>query len=831
MASSTSTSGSRRGRRATTNSVSKSTAPGQFRDGFRGCGRNGRRVVGVAAVSALALLAGCTDDSGWGDPPTTVPLVAATEVSPLRVVDDCDQLVETARPTLAAAAAAMWPEDVTSTTTAAEYDVAARSVEGSSADGGGTETAADGFAAAPSTNAATAGGDESRQSLAANDGASTGTNNQESGVDESDLVKTDGRRIVSVVNGVLRVTELDDSLAVDGTLDLSIRSATDLFLRGDTALVIGSTYGGGPIGRGVGFASGGDIAVDMEGDDMAGDDMVIAPAAEPSTTTGPTATTPPTDETTTTSPDPAPSTTLAPAPPTSEPTEPPTDEPPTTEPPATEPPVVPIEPSPFAMGTTLTLVSLEDPTAPRVVQTAEVEGSLVSARQVDGTARIVVRSEPIAMYDVMAATDGAEARAIAAEVDSDALLPRIAVDGEVAALGGCGDVLLTPAVASPAVGAGSDSSSDSDLAATSMPTADWSPSQLPSTVTVLTVGETLDDVQPVSVQGSAETIYASTDALYVAAGNWDQAGSRTDVHRFDLPADGPAVYTGSGRVPGRLLNQFSLSDHDGALRVVTTVDGPVGGAGAGPDGGATPAPMPEDEVTTEMFVPSTSARLTVLDTEGDTLDEVGHLDGLGVGEEVQSVRFMGDTGYVVTFRQTDPLYALDLSDPRAPRSLGELKIPGFSEYLHPIGDGLLLGIGRDADPSTGMDLGFKASLFDVSDPAAMVEVDQFIVPDAWSEVSGDHKAFTWDSERSQAILPISQGCSDVGRCAMRDGAMVLRVADGQLSEVARISHSTPMGQIAPMRSIVVDDDLWTLSYGALGRSDAASPSSVDLVRF
>ncbi len=822
MASSTSTSGSRRGRRTTTNSVSKSTAPGRFRDGFRGCGRNGRRVVGVAAVSALALLAGCTDDSGWGDPPTTVPLVAATEVSPLRVVDDCDQLVETARPTLAAAAAAMWPEDVTSTTTAAESDVAARSVEGSAAHGSGVdgaraEAATDGFAAAPSTGAATAGGDDSTQRLAADDGAPTGTNNQESGVDESDLVKTDGRRIVSVVNGVLRVTELDDSPAVDGTLDLSIRSATDLFLRGDTALVIGSTYGGGPIGRGVGFA---------------GDDMVIAPAAEPSTTTGPTATTPPGDDTTTTTaPDPEPTTTLAPAPPTSEPR---TTEPQPTEPPTTEPAPIPIEPSPFAMGTTLTLVSLEDPTAPRVVQTAEVEGSLVSARQVDGTARIVVRSEPIAMYDMMAATDGAEARAIAAEVDSDALLPRIAVDGEVAALGGCGDVLLTPAVASPAVGAGSDSSSDSDLAATSMPTADWSPSQLPSTVTVLTVGETLDDVQPVSVQGSAETIYASTEALYVAAGNWDQAGSRTDVHRFDLPADGPAEYTGSGRVPGRLLNQFSLSDHEGALRVVTTVDGPVDGAGVGPDGGATTdiAPIPEDgEVTTEMFVPSTSARLTVLETEGDTLDEVGHLDGLGIGEEVQSVRFMGDTGYVVTFRQTDPLYALDLSDPRAPRSLGELKIPGFSEYLHPIGDGLLLGIGRDADPSTGMDLGFKASLFDVSDPAAMVEVDQFIVPDAWSEVSGDHKAFTWDSERSQAILPISQGCSDVGRCAMRDGAMVLRVADGQLSEVARISHSTPMGQIAPMRSIVVDDDLWTLSYGALGRSDAASPSSVDLVTF
>ncbi len=116
----------------------------------------------------------------------------------------------------------------TSTTITADLESAARSVEGSAADGAGAEAAADGFAAAPSTGTTTAGGDDSAQRLAADADTPTGTNNQESGVDESDLVKTDGRRIVSVVNGVLRVTELDDSPAVDGTLDLSIRFATDL---------------------------------------------------------------------------------------------------------------------------------------------------------------------------------------------------------------------------------------------------------------------------------------------------------------------------------------------------------------------------------------------------------------------------------------------------------------------------------------------------------------------------------------------------------------------------------------------------------------------------
>ncbi|HLU40893.1 MAG TPA: beta-propeller domain-containing protein, partial [Microthrixaceae bacterium] len=257
-----------------------------------------------------------------------------------------------------------------------------------------------------------------------------------------------------------------------------------------------------------------------------------------------------------------------------------------------------------------------------------------------------------------------------------------------------------------------------------------------------------------------------------------------------------ATHTGSGVAPGRLLNQFSLSEREGALRVVTTVDG-------GPTG--------------------MSGRLTVLDTEGDTLDAIGHLDGLGPGEEVKSVRFVGDLGYVVTFRTTDPLYALDLSDARNPRLLGELKIPGFSQYLHPVGDGLLLGVGRDADPRTGMTTGLKVSLFDVRDPAAMAELDQLVLPGASSPVGDDHRAFLWDAGRDQAVVPVDLGGGS-------GPALVLRVSGRRLERVAELRHGDAVG-VTPLRAFVVDGDLWTLSRLGLGRTPADAPGAIDHIGF
>jgi len=681
-----------------------------------------RLVLATASFATLALAGACTSDRDWGAPtrppgPAGGP-VAAELVSSLRATEDCGDLVASARPVLELAAEQMWGSggsngfDAEVTTT---FD-GARSSTGAAEDGAAPPVAA---MAQESTDSAT--------SLSGGTASDTvvGTNNQELGVDEGDLVKTDGSRIVSVLDGVLRVTVLDGSPTVDGTLDLGDRSPSELFLRGDEALVV---------------STGWEMRTMAEGPTM---DVTRPGPAVPS-------------------PEPLP----APRP----------------------------EPAPFPVSTTVSRVDLADPTNPTVVETVDLEGSLVASRLIDGRARIVLRGEPQALTEMMEASDRDEALDTVAALRAEDLLPQAAVDGDVRELGGCGDVLVStePAGGQPAI------------------------APALSTVTVVTVGETLGDLAPVSVQGAADTVYASTDALYVGSQRWDSgSGSWTDLHRFDLTGDGAAVHTGSGAAPGRLLNQFSLSERDGALRVVTTVD-------EAPDTGVI---MPTDEstTTTREWQSRTAARLTVLDTDA-TLDEIGHIDGLGVGEEVQSVRFVDDLGYVVTFRQTDPLYALDLSDPADPKVLGELKIPGFSEYLHPVGEGLLLGVGREADPTTGRDQGFKVSLFDISDPAAMVEVDRFVVPDGYSAISGDHKAFTWDASRSQAVVPIEHG-GDGG------AAEVIAVRDGRLVRTAELAHDRDGFRLAPLRSVIVGSDLWTLSPAGLGRSDADAPAGVELLPY
>ena len=133
-----------------------------------------------------------------------------------------------------------------------------------------------------------------------------------------------------------------------------------------------------------------------------------------------------------------------------------------------------------------------------------------------------------------------------------------------------------------------------------------------------------------------------------------------------------------------------MSEHDGNLRVATALG-------------------------RDSWTPRENA-VTVLAERGDRLTEVGRVDGLGVDEQIQSVRWFGDLAVVVTFRRTDPLYAVDLADPEAPRVLGALKIPGFSSYLQEVGDGRVLGIGQEATDA-GRRTGFQESLFDVSDPS------------------------------------------------------------------------------------------------------------------
>ena len=185
----------------------------------------------------------------------------------------------------------------------------------------------------------------------------------------------------------------------------------------------------------------------------------------------------------------------------------------------------------------------------------------------------------------------------------------------------------------------------------------------------------------VGVIAGGQQIYASNTSIYVSTTDWSLDGSPaiTSLHKFVTAQSGASTYKGSGEVPGTLLNQYAMSEYDGVLRVASTVSERRGWVNA--------------RQVTEGVV-------TTLHEQDGALRQLGQVDGLGRqdNESIRAVRFIEDRGYVVTFRQTDPLYVLDLRNAAAPKVLGELKIPGYSGYLHPIGENLLLGVGQSGDP-------------------------------------------------------------------------------------------------------------------------------------
>jgi inhibitor of cysteine peptidase len=188
----------------------------------------------------------------------------------------------------------------------------------------------------------------------------------------------------------------------------------------------------------------------------------------------------------------------------------------------------------------------------------------------------------------------------------------------------------------------------------------------------------------------------------------------------------------NGSVPGSPLNDFSLDEYEGNLRIATT----VGGRGSGYWVGG--ISLGEAESENDVYI---------LDRK---LDRRGQVQGLGLDERIYSARFIGDRGYVVTFRETDPFYVLDLSDPDEPEVTGELKIPGYSSYLHPLGEHRVLGIGKDG-------ASVKLSLFDVSDPSDPREVSKYILDEYWSEAVSNHHAFLADTDHEVFFIPGSQG--------------------------------------------------------------------------
>lgn len=429
----------------------------------------------------------------------------------------------------------------------------------------------------------------------------------------------------------------------------------------------------------------------------------------------------------------------------------------------------------YAPRTLLTELDISDPTALRELATMTVEGSYVSARLTGSTVRVAIGA-----YPQSPVADRGNGRAWM----PSAVLRDAAEGRSRGSLVGCEDVRRPRR-----------------FSGTTM-------------LSVLTIDldRGLPAVDTDAVMTGAETVYASSSALYVATERWVDASVAGDlpsqvttaIHRFDTSDPERTTYTGSGSVEGYMLSQWSMSEHDGVLRVAST-----SAPSWAPGGGAE----------------ETESYITTLAPTGKRLVEVGRLDGIGRGERIYAVRFIGPTGYVVTFRQVDPLHVIDLADPAAPRLAGELEIPGYSAYLHPVGPGLLLGIGQDAGRD-GVTTGAQASLFDVSDPARPVRTDHVSLGrGATSEVEGDHHAFTWIAEHGLAVVPIG---SWSGRGL--HGAVGVRVGSGGLELTARTAHGAAP-EAAIRRTVVIGGLPYTVSARGVAAHEPATLERLALTPF
>lgn len=244
-----------------------------------------------------------------------------------------------------------------------------------------------------------------------------------------------------------------------------------------------------------------------------------------------------------------------------------------------------------------------------------------------------------------------------------------------------------------------------------------------------------------AVFGSPGLVYVSNSNIYVCESYYNSDDSdvtQTCIRKVSYQ-NGELKAVGQTRIDGTLNDSFSIDEYKGNLRLVTTVSKTGNGSAfpivlfgkTGLSGGS------EEKDTNSLYV---------LDSN---LKELGKIDGLAKDERVYSARFMGDTGYFVTYKQMDPLFSVDLSDPKQPKIMGELKIPGFSDYLHPYGDGLLLGIGMDVDETGTTTEGVKLSMFDVSDPENVKEVKKYVLKDIYStNVSYNYKAALISTDRN-----------------------------------------------------------------------------------
>jgi inhibitor of cysteine peptidase len=312
-------------------------------------------------------------------------------------------------------------------------------------------------------------------------------------------------------------------------------------------------------------------------------------------------------------------------------------------------------------------------------------------------------------------------------------------------------------------------------------------------IAVNTADSTEEPAYETFLTNYASTMYVSHTNMYLAvpkygtrilfgaelAANADDIREKTLIYRISL--DGNVIKVQSeGAVPGTVLNQFSMDEYNGYFRIATT----------------------------EWAQNGTLNNLYVLDAN---LDQVGSIEGLAQGERIYSVRFAGEKGYIVTFRQVDPFFSIDLSDPANPEVMGILKIPGFSTYMHPYDDNTIIGIGTEEGK-------VKLSMFDVSNFSNPREIDKFVIDSLYSytEVGNDHKALLFDRELGLMVFPVSMSVPAGREWLYWQGAFVFDVTleDGFVLR-GTITQQDDMNssnwQKTIRRSLYIEDVLYTIS--------------------
>lgn len=456
--------------------------------------------------------------------------------------------------------------------------------------------------------------------------------------------------------------------------------------------------------------------------------------------------------------------------------------------------------------TRIAQVDISDRRSPELVADLSVDGLYNGSRLSDGTARLVITSNPVGIEWERPSGSGLRAEQEAIEANRELVrnstlgnwLPAYVLrdldggDDEWGQLVDCSNVLA------PGVFSGLNTLS----------------------IVMFDLSSGIADWSAASVVAEGDTLYATADSVYVATSRWldwralsdddvaeESDGYTTLIHKFDTSSTQEPVYEASGEVSGFLLNQFSMDEYQGDLRVAATTS------------------------PSWWWSEDSESHVTVLRPEGNVLEEIGSVWGLGEGERIFSVRFMGPDAYVVTFRQIDPLYALDLSDPADPEVLGELKIPGFSRYLHPVGADLLLGVGQEASLEGRVE-GLQVSLFDVSDPTDPIRVAQVRLfaddeqePEySWSPVESDHRAFLFFDQR--AYIPYRAYWWD-DESSQDAGVMVVdvRSEDLELEALLRPLTDEPVGEstpewrkvdwAVPQRVIIIEDRVYSITHSGV----------------